>query len=171
MALWGHTELGPHCLLVSLCTRVSHGSNVTDFKPRGLSALVAVVQWAPWETRLFTHRFSLIWIRPHWTLSLWLDMEKGGGGVDGGGGEWGGRRGDARHLDKNDLQWTPRRMRVIKGRGRDRDRGSLDTWTHRQSLLHRKTNFLWSPTWNPPCFTTQMWLSKKGIWGETFDKT
>lgn len=96
---------------------------------------------------------------------------EGGGGVDGGGGEWGGRRGDARHLDKNDLQWTPRRMRVIKGRGRDRDRGSLDTWTHRQSLLHRKTNFLWSPTWNPPCFTTQMWLSKKGIWGETFDKT
>lgn len=68
---WGLTELGPHCSPASLCSMVSHGSNVADFKPRGLSALVAAL-WARWETKSFTHSFSLIWMRPRWTRSQWL---------------------------------------------------------------------------------------------------
>lgn len=139
MALWGHTELGTHCSRASLCTRVSHGSNVADFKPRGLSALAAVVQWARWETRLFTQHFSLIWIRPRWTWSQWLLV-------------WIWRRrgvmvvGSERleekmlHMDKNDLGWTLRRKRARKG---------------------RKTNFHSTPTRSPLYTTPMMWLSRE----------
>lgn len=86
VALWGHTGLEPHCSPTSLCTWVSHGSNVTDFKPRGLSALIAA-QWARWETRRFTQSFSLSWMRPQWTRSQWLNVWRGSLGMMGKGTE------------------------------------------------------------------------------------
>lgn len=78
--------------------RVSHGSNVTDFKPRGLSPLIACLVsmmgdeavHTPFLTDLNEATLDVV------PVARYQDVEK-----EYDGGESGGRRGDARHMDKN----------------------------------------------------------------------